>query len=61
LYADEALKMLRNAVAKCYKNAAHMKQDKDLDALRERDDFKKLLAEVEDKVTEIKPPDESKR
>ena len=27
-----------------YKDAAHMKQDKDLDALRDREDFKKLLA-----------------
>ena len=27
------------------KNAGHIKLDKDLDALRDRDDFKKLLAE----------------
>ena len=30
-----------------WRDAAHMAKDKDLDALRERDDFKKLLAEVE--------------
>jgi hypothetical protein len=39
--------VLRDPVAKGYKNAAHMKQDKDLDALRDRDDFKNLLAEFE--------------
>ena len=39
--------MLRQAVAKGYKDAAHMKKDADLDALRERDDFKKLVAEME--------------
>ncbi len=36
-------------------DAAHMKQDTDLDALRDRDDFKALLRELE------KPkPDEAK-
>jgi hypothetical protein len=35
-----------------YTDAAHMKQDKDLDALRDRDDFKKLLAELEAKSKE---------
>ena len=29
------------------KDAEHMKKDKDLDALREREDFKKLVAELE--------------
>jgi hypothetical protein len=33
-------------VAAGYKDAAHLKQDHDLDALREREDFKKLLAEL---------------
>jgi hypothetical protein len=37
---------LTKAVAAGYKNAAHMRKDKDLDALREREDFKKLLAEL---------------
>ncbi len=37
----------RQAVAAGYKDAAHIKQDKDLGALRERDDFKALLAELE--------------
>jgi serine/threonine protein kinase/tetratricopeptide (TPR) repeat protein len=47
LYGDEAMAMLRDAVAKGFKDTAHMKQDKDLDPLRGREDFKKLLAELE--------------
>jgi tetratricopeptide (TPR) repeat protein len=47
IYGDEAMTMLRDAVAKGFKNAAHVKQDKDLDPLRGREDFKKLLAELE--------------
>jgi tetratricopeptide (TPR) repeat protein len=46
-YADEAMKILRYAVAKGWKDAAEMRKDTDLDPLRQRDDFKKLLAEVE--------------
>jgi hypothetical protein len=46
-YGDQALALLRTAVAKGYKDAAHLKKDKDLDPLRGRDDFKKLLAELE--------------
>jgi hypothetical protein len=38
---------LRQAVAKGYKDAAHLKKDPDLDPLRGRGDFQKLLAEVE--------------
>jgi hypothetical protein len=38
---------LRDAVAKGYKDAAHMKKDTDLDPLRSREDFKKLVAELE--------------
>jgi tetratricopeptide (TPR) repeat protein len=45
--ADEAMALLKQAVANGYKEAAHMKQDKDLDLLRERDDFKKLLAHLD--------------
>jgi eukaryotic-like serine/threonine-protein kinase len=48
-YGDEALKMLRDAVTKGYKNVEHMKQDKNLDPLRAREDFKRLLAELEAK------------
>jgi hypothetical protein len=42
-YGDEAMKMLKAAVAKGWKNAAHMRKDIDLDPLRDREDFKKLM------------------
>jgi serine/threonine protein kinase/tetratricopeptide (TPR) repeat protein len=45
--AGEALALLQRAVANGFKNATHMRQDKDLEALRQRDDFKKLLAGLE--------------
>jgi eukaryotic-like serine/threonine-protein kinase len=48
-YADQAMTMLRDAVAKGYQDAAQMKKDKELDALRQREDFKKLVAELEAK------------
>jgi hypothetical protein len=46
-YAARALDLLRQAVARGYKDAALMKKDPDLDPLRQRDDYRKLLAEVE--------------
>jgi tetratricopeptide (TPR) repeat protein len=46
-YGDRALQALRQAVAKGYKDADHLKKDPDLDPLRGRDDFRKLLGEVE--------------
>jgi tetratricopeptide (TPR) repeat protein len=46
-YGDGAVKMLRDAVAKGFKDADRMKNDNGLDALRQRDDFKKLLTELE--------------
>ena len=48
-YAARAVELLRQAFAKGYKEAAHMKKDKDLDALRDREDFKRLVAELETK------------
>jgi eukaryotic-like serine/threonine-protein kinase len=45
--ADRAMAWLKRAVAAGFRNAAHMKKDTDLDALRGRDDFKKLMAELE--------------
>jgi serine/threonine protein kinase len=42
-YGDEAMKMLRDAVAKGYKNVEHTKKNPDLDPLRGRPDFQKLL------------------
>ena len=48
-YAERAMELLRKSVKAGYKDVAHLKQDKDLDPLRERDDFKKLLAELQKK------------
>lgn len=47
---------LKQAVAAGFKDVAHMKQDTDLDALRDRDDFKKLIAELEAKAAGEKKP-----
>jgi tetratricopeptide (TPR) repeat protein len=47
--AEEAITLLKQAVAKGYKNGAHMKQDPDLAPLRPRADFQKLLVELEGK------------
>jgi tetratricopeptide (TPR) repeat protein len=44
--ADLAMAWLHKAVAAGFTDAEQIKQDKDLDALREREDFKKLLAEL---------------
>jgi serine/threonine-protein kinase len=49
-YADRAMALLRQAVAAGYKDAEHMKKDKDIDPLRGREDFKKMLADVEAKA-----------
>jgi serine/threonine-protein kinase len=43
-YADRAMVLLRQAVAKGYQDAEGMKKDKALDALRPRADFQELLA-----------------
>jgi eukaryotic-like serine/threonine-protein kinase len=47
--ADLAMAWLQKAVAAGFTDAEHMKQDKDFDALREREDFKKLVAELQAK------------
>jgi eukaryotic-like serine/threonine-protein kinase len=44
--ADRAMDTLRRAVAAGYRDRAHMQVDTDLDALRDRDDFKLLLLDV---------------
>jgi eukaryotic-like serine/threonine-protein kinase len=46
-YAQRAVDVLRQAAHKGYRDVRHMKVDKDLDPLRERADFKKLLADLE--------------
>jgi serine/threonine-protein kinase len=43
---DLAMEALRDAVAKGFKDAARIKKDTDLTPLRQRDDFKKLLASL---------------
>jgi serine/threonine protein kinase len=50
-YADQALDSLRRAVQLGFKDAAHMKKNTDLDALRHREDFQKLLAALEKKTS----------
>jgi hypothetical protein len=45
--ADRALAWLTRAIAAGYKDAAHLKQDKDLDALRDRPAFTKLVTRLE--------------
>jgi tetratricopeptide (TPR) repeat protein len=48
-YADAAMKLLREAVSKGFRDVAHMKKDTDLAPLRQREDFKKLVEELEAK------------
>lgn len=38
---------MQQAVKAGYSNVAHMKKDTDLDPIRGREDFKKLMAELE--------------
>jgi hypothetical protein len=54
-YADRAMDLLRQAVARGFKDVAHMHKDKDLDPLRQRDDFQKLLADLEAKQKPAPP------
>jgi serine/threonine protein kinase/tetratricopeptide (TPR) repeat protein len=53
--ADRAMAWLTQAVAAGYKNAAHLKQDNDLDVLRDRADFTKLVAVLQPASPEKKP------
>jgi hypothetical protein len=46
-YAQQALALLQEAVKIGYKDLARMKKDPDLESLRQREEFKKLLAELE--------------
>ena len=56
--ADSAMVCLQKAVQAGWKDAARVKKDTDLDPLREREDFKKLIAELEKKFPppEVAPP-----
>ena len=58
-HADKAMDLLKQAVKAGFGDAAHMKKDKDLDPLRGRDDFKAVLAALEEKLKpepELAPP-----
>jgi len=46
-YAARSLELLRKAVSAGYKDAGHAATDPELEPLRQRDDFKKLLAEMQ--------------
>ncbi len=46
-YGDRALDLLRQAVARGYKDANHLRRSPELEPLRSRDDFKRLLGELE--------------
>jgi serine/threonine protein kinase len=48
-YGDAAMKLLREAVGRGWKDVPHMKKDTDLAPLRQRQDFQKLIAELEGK------------
>jgi hypothetical protein len=54
-YGDAAMRLLRDAVSKGYKNVAHMKKDTEIDLLRQREDFQKLVAELEGKGKQACP------
>jgi tetratricopeptide (TPR) repeat protein/tRNA A-37 threonylcarbamoyl transferase component Bud32 len=49
LYGDAAMKLLREAVSKGFKDAMRLRKDPYLAPLRQREDFRKLVAEVEGK------------
>ena len=53
--ADGAMATLRRAVAAGYSDVAHMRTDTDLDALRQRDDFQKLIKDLEAKPDTKRP------
>ena len=45
-YADLALKALRQSMQAGFNDAEHLRKDPDLDPLRSRPDFKRLLSEL---------------
>ena len=45
-YADRAMELLRKAVKAGWNDAAHMAKDTDLDPIRGREDFKKMIAKL---------------
>ena len=53
--AAEAVRTLKNAIAAGWSNAQHTSHDPDLDPLRDRDDFRRLLAELFDRTFPADP------
>jgi hypothetical protein len=53
--ADRAMIWLKHAVTAGYKDVAHLKTASELDALRDRQDFKKLVADLEAGSTKNNP------
>jgi serine/threonine protein kinase/tetratricopeptide (TPR) repeat protein len=51
-YAEQAVALLRRAIAEGYKDVGQLKKGADLNALRSREDFQKLLRDLEDKKKE---------
>jgi hypothetical protein len=46
-YADQAMRYLRQAIAKGFRNPGVIRPDADLNSLRARQDFQKVLADLE--------------
>ena len=51
-YGDVAMKLLRDAARKGYRDVVHLKKDTDLDSLRQREDFQMLVVERKGKGKE---------
>lgn len=56
IYGDEGMKMLREAVKRGFSDVKRLKEDANLVPLRQREDFKKLVAELETTKTTEKSP-----
>lgn len=53
-YASRAVELIRKAINAGFRDAEHMKRDKDLDSLRSRTDFGKVFAELAEKISNKK-------
>jgi hypothetical protein len=56
-HGDRAVAALREAVAKGYADVANVRKEKDLDPLRQRPDFQKLIAELDKVAAQDKSKD----
>jgi WD40 repeat protein/serine/threonine protein kinase/tetratricopeptide (TPR) repeat protein len=50
LYAEQSVTYLKQAIDKGWTNVTWMEQDKDFDSIRDRDDYKQLVAELHKKL-----------